>query len=184
MDDDTIESSLIEFPEFKDSYVVGIVANTHGILRKDVLDAFADCDMIIHGGDIGDETILDQLITIAPVVAVRGNGDTDQWAIGFPLKQRIRVGNSQLFVIHNINDFDEERVDEIDAVIFGPSHQPKVETRGNALFVNPGSAGPKHFNWPITVAKIRIDGGEVSAEIIELDGRRPVEGVRGRLSAG
>jgi putative phosphoesterase len=174
MDDDRFESSLIEFPEFKDFYTIGIIANTHGVLRGEVFDAFRDCDLIIHGGDIGAKTVLDQLISIAPIVAVRGNGDIDEWAEGFPLKQRVKIGDIHLFVIHNINDFDEKDPDEINAIIFGPSHQPKIEEQDSLLRVNPGSAGPKHFNWPVSVAKLKIDGGVVSAEIIELDGRRPV----------
>ena len=184
MDDDRFESSLIEFPEFKDFYTIGIIANTHGLLRGEVFEAFQECDLIIHGGDIGAKTVLDQLISIAPIVAVRGNGDNDEWAAGFPVEQQVKVGTVNLYVIHNINDFDEKDPDGIDAIIFGPSHQPKIEKRNSVLYVNPGSAGPRHFNWPVSVAKLRIDGGEVSAEIIELDGRRPDEEVRERPLAG
>ena len=178
MDDDRTKSSLIEFSEFKDFYSIGIIANTHGLFREEVIEIFRYCDLIIHGGDIGAKAVLDQLISIAPVVAVRGNGDVDEWAAGFPAMQQVKVGSVNLYVIHNINDFGDGGIDRYDAIIFGPAHQPKIEKQNSVLYVNPGSAGPKRFNWPVSVVKLRIDGGEVSAEIVELDGRKPVEEVR------
>ena len=149
---------------------VGVISDTHGLLRPQALAQLAGSDYIIHGGDIGNPEILDQLAAIAPLTVVRGNNDRAQWARDIPATATLDLGAVQLYALHNINELAiDPAAAGIRAVIFGHSHTPKANWRGDVLYLNPGSAGPRRFKLPVSVAELLVDGPTVSARIIELD---------------
>jgi uncharacterized protein len=148
---------------------VGLVSDTHGLLRPQVREFLVGCDYIIHGGDVGGAEILDELAVIASLIAVRGNNDTEPWAERLPETELIRVGNVFVYVIHDLAELD---VDPAAAaariVVSGHSHIPKVEERGGVLYINPGSCGPRRFKLPISVGEIIVSGGAVKARTVEI----------------
>lgn len=148
---------------------IGVIADTHGLLREEAIGLLAGSDLILHAGDIGKLDVIVGLQQIAPVIAVRGNVDKEPWADDFEAVEAIEVGGKFLYLIHNVNELDVDPVGQFDAVIFGHSHKPVNEVRDGVLFFNPASAGPRRFKLPIAVGKIRISDSEVSAEIIEID---------------
>jgi len=149
---------------------VGLVSDTHGLLRPEALAALGGSDFIVHAGDIGDAAILTRLTTIAPVAAVRGNNDAAAWANGIPDTQRLDIGGKRIFVIHDLAALAIDPVAErVDVVVSGHSHRPKCEHRGDVLYVNPGSAGPRRFRLPIAVGMLTIEGDDVDAELVMLD---------------
>ncbi len=128
------------------------------------------CDLIIHAGDIGGPEILDRLREIASVVAVRGNADRGPWAKALPTAESVRVAAMDLYVLHDVSDLDlDPRAAGFHAVISGHSHQPRIEHRNGVLFLNPGSAGPRRFTLPVSVARLHIGNGKLDAQIIELN---------------
>lgn len=149
--------------------VVGLISDTHGLLRPEALDALRGASLILHAGDVGDVAILDRLQEVAPVVAVRGNVDVGgEWA-RLPLTQTVEVDGARIHVIHDLDDLDgdpEEHGDRV--VVFGHTHQPLVKQAGAVTYVNPGSAGPRRFRLPIGVGRLYVDGGTVRAELIDL----------------
>ena len=148
---------------------VGVISDTHGLLRPRALYALRGCDLIIHGGDIGGESVMHALRALAPVTAVRGNNDTDAWAAALPVGERIQVGDTAIYAIHKLAELDLDPVAAgIQVVVCGHSHQPSIERRDGVLFLNPGSAGPRRFNLPVTAALLRIDGTAVTAELVDL----------------
>jgi len=149
--------------------IVGVISDTHGLIRPQAVAALAGSDLIIHAGDVGKPEVLERLLALAPTFAVRGNIDTGDWAARLPLTQKVEVGPLRLFVLHEIAqlDLDPARAG-FGAVVFGHSHRPSIETRGRVLFLNPGSAGPRRFSLPVTVAKLVVRGAIVHAEIVEL----------------
>jgi uncharacterized protein len=150
--------------------LVGVISDTHGLLRPEALAALAGADVIVHAGDIGDPDILVRLREIAPVVAVRGNNDTGPWARSVPERQTITVGAVSIHVLHDVNELTKAALPPgVQAVIAGHSHRPRVEHRGGVLFLNPGSAGPRRFTLPVAVARLRVEPGRLEAEIVELD---------------
>jgi putative phosphoesterase len=149
--------------------VVGVISDTHGLLRPEAVAALHDSDLIIHAGDVGDPTILERLRAIAPTFAVRGNVDTSAWADVLPLSEVVEVGSLQIFVLHNRSDLDlDPKKDGFAVVISGHTHRPHVEIRDDVLYLNPGSAGPRRFTLPIAVARLTISGSRIAHEIIEL----------------
>ena len=127
------------------------------------------CDYIVHGGDIGSVAILDELSLMAPLIAVRGNNDTEPWAARLPLTELIRVGNVFVYVIHNLAELDvDPAAAGIRVIISGHSHKPMIEERGEVLYVNPGSSGPRRFKLPISVGEITVSGDAVKARIVDL----------------
>jgi putative phosphoesterase len=149
---------------------VGIISDTHGLLRPEAVAALQGCDLIIHAGDIGKESVLDTLRQIAPVFAVRGNNDHGDWAEKIPASGYVKAGELSLYVLHNLNELEQApSADMCAAVIAGHSHRASVREREGVLFINPGSAGPRRFHLPVTVARLQIRGGELSATIIELE---------------
>ncbi len=149
---------------------VGLVSDTHGLLRPEALAALAGADFIVHAGDIGDAAILTRLTAIAPVTAVRGNNDVAAWANGIPDTQHLDVGGKRIFVIHDLAALAIDPVAEgFDVVVSGHSHRPKCERRGEVLYVNPGSAGPRRFRLPIAVGMLTIEGDDIDAELVMLD---------------
>jgi hypothetical protein len=151
-------------------HLVGVIADTHGLVRPEALAALAGCDGIIHAGDVGAEEVLSALRAIAPLTAVRGNNDRMAWAAALPESEAVEVAGSWLYVLHDLNDLDlDPRAAGFAAVIAGHSHRPAIEDRGGVLFVNPGSAGPRRFRLPVAVARLRIGAGRVQGELIVLD---------------
>jgi len=149
--------------------VVGIISDTHGLLRPEACAALAGSDLIVHAGDIGDPKVLAGLAEIAPVQAVRGNKDCGPWAEAIDTTAAIEVAGQWLYVLHDLHELDlDPRAAGFAAVITGHSHRPLIETRGGVLYVNPGSAGPRRFKLPIALARLRIDTNGLSGAILEI----------------
>ena len=147
---------------------IGIISDTHGLIRPQALHALAGCTQILHAGDIGGAAIIEALTAIAPVTAVRGNNDHGGWAAGLGHTDTVTFEAVRVHVIHDISEVDADLAGQgIHAVIHGHSHRPAVEERRGVLHVNPGSAGPRRFKLPISAGELRVDGGSVSARIVE-----------------
>lgn len=152
---------------------VGLISDTHGLLRPEAVDALRGVDLIVHAGDVGDPAILASLSTLARVVAVRGNVNRDAWADALPETEVASTGAARLYIVHDIGALAIDPVAAgFDAVIYGHSHQPLVERRRGVLYVNPGSAGPRRFTLPVSVARLTIEAHRIDAEIVTLDVRR------------
>ena len=148
---------------------VGLVSDTHGLLRLEARAFLGGCDYIVHGGDVGDGGILDALALMAPLIAVRGNNDTQSWAARLRQTELIRVGGIFLYVIHNLEELDiDPGAAGVRVVVSGHSHKPKVEEREGILYVNPGSCGPRRFKLPICAGEITVAGTAVEARIVDL----------------
>ena len=146
--------------------IVGVISDTHGLIRPEALAALKGAELIIHGGDIGRVEVLQSLSAIAPVCAIRGNNDRDSWAKKLPDVLHLQINGRRFCVIHNVNEFDDDpKAARIDAVISGHSHKPSIVTRDGVLFINPGSAGPRRFKLPVTVARLNIRRGAVRSFI-------------------
>lgn len=151
---------------------IGVISDTHGLLRPEAIAALEGCDRIIHAGDVGSADVLNQLRRIAPVVAVRGNVDKGRWAIALPYSAVVELDGHSIHVIHILADLDLQAIPAgTSAVVFGHSHQPSIEDRNGVLFLNPGSAGPRRFKFPVTVARMSVVDGRLTAQLIPL---RPV----------
>jgi uncharacterized protein len=148
--------------------VVGIISDTHGLLRPEALAALADVSLIIHAGDIGSSDILPALRRYAPVVAVRGNNDVEPWASNIPDTDTVDFGGYSFYVLHDLHTLNIEAASGVDVIVSGHSHKPLIERRAGVFFVNPGSAGPRRFRLPVTVAHVRIKSGELYPEIVPL----------------
>ena len=145
---------------------VGVISDTHGLLRPEAIHALRGASLIVHAGDIGGREILEQLNTIAPVTAVRGNNDRDAWARGLPETAVLEVGEAKLYVIHDLKALAvDPRAEGLAAVISGHSHQPLSVRRGGVLYFNPGSAGPRRFHLPVSVGMLRVEGGKVAGRL-------------------
>jgi uncharacterized protein len=148
---------------------VGIISDTHGLLRPEAVAALQHSDLIIHAGDIGEQSVLDALRQIAPVFAVRGNNDHGDWAEKIPASGYVKAGGLSLYVLHDLNELDQPlSAETCAAVIAGHSHRALVREREGVLFINPGSAGPRRFHLPVTVARLQIRDSELTASIIDL----------------
>ncbi|MBC8122916.1 MAG: metallophosphoesterase family protein [Gemmatimonadaceae bacterium] len=148
---------------------VGLISDTHGLLRPEALGALRGSDLIIHAGDIGKPEVLKELRTLAPVIAVRGNNDTGPWAAVISERESTRIEGVTVYVLHILPELDlDPEATDIRVVISGHSHKPSVQERGGVLFINPGSAGPRRFKLPVSVAHLYINGSQVSAQVEEL----------------
>ncbi len=148
---------------------VGVISDTHGLLRPEAVAALRGSDCIIHAGDVGDLGILVELAAIAPVTAVRGNVDRDAWARDLPESNVLQIGSIAIYVLHDVSRLDlDPAAAKFSAVVLGHSHRPTQEHRNGVLFFNPGAAGPRRFSLPVTVGRLRISGSQLSAEIITL----------------
>jgi putative phosphoesterase len=137
--------------------IIGLISDTHGLLRQEALRALEGSDVIIHAGDVGAPEILEQLRGLAPVVAVKGNVDTDAWCADLPQTAMAEAGLSLVYVLHDVKTLDlKPAAAGIAMVVSGHSHKPVCEERGGVLYVNPGSAGPRRFNLPVTVARVDL----------------------------
>ncbi len=149
--------------------VIGLISDTHGLLRPEAISVLAGSDLIVHAGDIGKPEVLAELKKIAPLAAIKGNVDRGDWARGVPERRSVRVGGHRLYLIHNVNELDFDPLKRnIRVVISGHSHKPVIVERDGVLFVNPGSAGPRRFKLPVAVGKIFVDETDVRAQIIEI----------------
>lgn len=150
--------------------MVGVISDTHGLLRDEAVEALRGSDLVVHAGDVGDPAILGELRRIAPVHTVRGNVDRGEWAQELPVTEVVEVGPVLLYVLHDVATLDlDPAAAGFAAVIYGHSHRPEKETRHGVLYLNPGSAGPRRFKLPVTVARLTVDGERLEAEIVELD---------------
>ena len=148
---------------------IGVISDTHGLLRPEAVEALRGSDAIVHAGDVGQESIIPELERIAPVTAVRGNIDTASWCRALPETNLLEVGGVSLYVLHRLDDLDlDARAAGFAAVIFGHSHQPLIEWRNDVLFFNPGSAGPRRFNLPISLGKLTLVHSKIKAELVDL----------------
>ncbi|WP_278400714.1 metallophosphoesterase family protein [Stutzerimonas kunmingensis] len=148
---------------------IGLISDTHGLLRPEALASLQGCAQIIHAGDIGKPEVLDGLRAIAPLEAIRGNIDTAEWARELPERLDLRIGSLSVHVLHDLKQLDiDPLVAGIDVVIAGHSHKPKVERRDGVLYVNPGSAGPRRFSLPISLALLELNDGQAQVELISL----------------
>jgi putative phosphoesterase len=148
---------------------VGVISDTHGLLRPQALAALQGSALIIHAGDIGNAEILAALGEIAPVFAVRGNIDRGSWSKALPEWQIVEFERHSIYVLHDLNELDLDPVAAgLHAVICGHSHRPQIETIDDVVYFNPGSAGPRRFDLPITVGRLTLTGGKLEAEIIDL----------------
>jgi uncharacterized protein len=146
--------------------IVGVISDTHGLLRPEALTALRSSDFIIHAGDIGDPAILQKLREIAPVTAVRGNVDQEAWTRSIPMTEVLEVNGVSIYILHKIDDLDlNPEAAGFAAVVYGHSHVPKQETKNGVLYFNPGSAGPKRFTLPVSVGRVTVSDGELSAEL-------------------
>jgi len=149
--------------------LVGVISDTHGLLRPQALAALAGSDLIIHAGDVGKPEVLDALRALAPVRAVRGNVDRGSWAARLPMTDVVEVGAHLLYVLHIIDDLDlDPPTAGFAAVIYGHSHKPSIEAREGVLWLNPGSAGPRRFDLPVSLARLRVTASELLPELITL----------------
>jgi len=150
--------------------IIGVISDTHGLLRPQALAALGGSELIIHAGDVGDPEILKWLEEIAPVTAVRGNIDVAAWALALPETAVLDADGKQIYILHDLNQLDlKPEAAGFAAVISGPSHVPLQRTEEGVLYFNPGSAGPRRFNLPVSVGKLRIDGKEIKAEVITFE---------------
>ena len=151
------------------SILIGVISDTHGLLRPEAFEALRRSEHIIHAGDVGDPEILEQLRTIAPVTAVRGNVDKEAWTRKLPEAAVVELGGVSIYVLHDLSQLDlKPEAAGFGVVISGHSHVPKQETRGGVLYFNPGSAGPRRFKLPVCVGKLLVEAGTVRAEIVEI----------------
>jgi putative phosphoesterase len=151
---------------------IGVISDTHGLLRPEALTALRGSDRILHAGDVGDPEILVALAQISPVTAVRGNIDTKAWAAALSQTEMVELEGVTIYMLHDLSQLDLKlKAAGIRAVVYGHSHQPKIEQRNGVLYFNPGSAGPRRFNKPTTIGKLTVKAEEVRAEIIDLAGK-------------
>jgi uncharacterized protein len=149
--------------------ILGVISDTHGLLRPEAIEALRGSDRILHAGDVGAAEILEALAQIAPVTAIRGNVDTDAWARALPKTEVVTAGGVSIYILHDLGQLDLKLgAAGFRVVVYGHSHQPKIEEKNGVLYFNPGSAGPRRFNLPVSLGKLLIREREVRAELIEL----------------
>ncbi len=152
--------------------LLGVVSDTHGLVRPEALAALRGVDRILHAGDVGRAEVLDALREIAPVDAVRGNVDRGPGVRGLPARCRVEAAGARILVLHRLADLDVDPVAEgVAVVVTGHSHVPRLEARGGVLYLNPGSIGPHRFRLPVSLARLRVEAGRVSGELVVLDPR-------------
>ena len=152
---------------------VGIISDTHGLLRPEAIERLSGVQHIIHAGDIGSPEVISGLRKIAPITAIRGNVDRGEWAAAYPHTALVKLGGRSIYVLHNLNELElDPAAVGIDVVVSGHSHRPKIETVGGVLYLNPGSAGPRRFTLPIAVATLELTGGALRPSVHDV-GSKP-----------
>jgi hypothetical protein len=152
-----------------DASIIGLISDTHGLLREEALSALQGSDLIIHAGDVGNGTILEQLRAVAPVVAVRGNVDKGAWASELPMTAVIEARSALIYVLHDIQQLDLNPVAaKLNIIVSGHSHKPGRTERSGVIYVNPGSAGPRRFQLPVTVARLNLTQEPWAVDFIDL----------------
>ena len=155
---------------YRDCMLIGVISDTHGLLRQEALVALAEVEHILHIGDVGDFEILDELRKIAPVTAIRGNIDVYGECAKLPATEMVELGGRYFYMVHSIHDLDiDPRAAGVGVVVSGHSHKPLIERKGGVMYLNPGSAGPRRFSLPVTVALVTVGDGEVDARIVGLE---------------
>ncbi|MBI2205221.1 MAG: metallophosphoesterase family protein [Candidatus Rokubacteria bacterium] len=149
--------------------LAGVISDTHALIRPEAISVLRGCDLIIHAGDIGSPDVIARLCDVAPTFVVRGNNDTGPWAAGLPVTQTVEVGSLRFYVLHELRALGlDPAAGGFAAVVCGHSHQPVVRFREGVLYLNPGSAGPRRFKLPVTVARVHVSGHDLQPEIVEL----------------
>lgn len=149
---------------------IGLISDTHGLLRPEAISALRNSDRILHAGDVGASKILDRLRELAPVTAIRGNVDHGAWAETLPETEVIEVESVSIYMLHNLADLDlKPKAAGFDVVVYGHSHHPKIEEKNGVLYFNPGSAGPRRFQLPVTVGMLEISAGKIQAHLLPLE---------------
>ena len=148
---------------------IGIISDTHGLLRPEAVERLAGVHHIIHAGDIGRPEVISDLRKIAPTTAVRGNIDKGEWASAYPQTEFVKLGGKVFYVLHNLAELDlDPAAAGIDVVVSGHSHQPKIETVDGVIYLNPGSAGPRRFSLPIALATLELSGDAIRPCILDV----------------
>lgn len=154
----------------REEVLIGVISDTHGLVRPEAVEALSGVRLILHAGDVGGPHVLEELGRIAPVTAVRGNNDRDAWADELPHDEVIEVGDLFIYTLHDLKEIELSPAGAgFRVVVSGHSHQPSIEERRGVLYLNPGSAGPRRFRLPVSVALLRVRGAEAGAEIIPLE---------------
>ena len=149
--------------------ILGVISDTHGLLRPEAVEALRGSDRILHAGDVGASEILEALAQIAPVTAIRGNVDTDPWARALPENEVLEAGGVSIYILHDLGRLDlKPEAAGFRVVVYGHSHQPKIEEKNGVLYFNPGNAGPRRFHLPVSLGRLTIGAGKVRAEWAEL----------------
>jgi uncharacterized protein len=155
---------------------IGLISDTHGLLRDEAVQALRGSDLIIHAGDVGDSKILEALGNLAPTVAVRGNVDTEAWAKSLPETAVAEAGSMHIYVLHDVKALDlDPKAAGFHIVVSGHSHKPARSERNGVMYINPGSAGPRRFNLPITIARLDLNVTPCSVEFVDLEKGRTVK---------
>jgi len=148
---------------------LGLISDTHGLLRPEAVEALRGSDRILHGGDVGAPEILEALARIAPVTAVRGNVDTKSWACALPETEVVEAGGVSIYILHDRGQLDlKPEAAGFRVIVYGHSHQPQIEEKNGVLYFNPGSAGPRRFKLPVSIGRLKIKAGKIEAELVEL----------------
>jgi putative phosphoesterase len=159
-----------KYGQEQDVFTVGIISDTHGLLRPEALNVLQNSDLIVHAGDIGSPLVISGLENLAPVIAVRGNMDSEKWATKIPLTELIEVKGLFVHVIHDIARLGVvPETAGIRIIINGHTHKPRIREEKGVLYINPGSAGPRRFTYPVSVSVLQVIGGSVNARIIKLN---------------
>lgn len=149
--------------------IAGVISDTHGLLRPEALNALAGVDRILHVGDVGAPEVLARLARIAPVTAIRGNVDTEDWALELPETEAVELGGALIYMVHDLGRLDlKPEAAGMRVVVYGHSHQPKMEEKNGVLYFNPGSAGPRRFRLPVSVGRLEVKAKQVRGELMEL----------------
>lgn len=149
--------------------IIGLISDTHGLLREEALRALRGSDLILHAGDVGEPQILEELRNLAPVVAVRGNVDTEEWAQALPLTAVVEAGPAVIYMLHNLFELDlDPKAAGFQIVVSGHSHQHIQSEKDGVIYINPGSAGPRRFRLPVTVAQLDLQRTPWRVQFVEL----------------
>lgn len=165
-----MSKKLITVEIIEKPIVVGVISDTHGLLRPEAVESLHGSDRILHAGDVGAPEIIQALAHLAPVTAVRGNVDTGPWARALTATEVVEVDGVSIYILHDLGQLDlKPKAAGFRVVVYGHSHQPKIEEKNGVLYFNPGSAGPRRFHLPVSIGRLVIAAGKVRAELMKLE---------------